>query len=68
MKKEQLKNIWGSYPNAAKALEITKGALHQWGEVLTIHQIDRVRGAAVRLGVYRPDLFPQPQGKDIAHG
>ncbi len=65
MKKEQLKALWGSYPKAAKALVITKGALHQWGDELTIHQIDRVRGAALRTGVYRPDLFPSPVKEQV---
>jgi hypothetical protein len=58
MKKKDLKAIFGgTYRSVAKALGITKGALPQWHEDLTLAQIDRARGAAVRLGVYRPELF-----------
>jgi hypothetical protein len=65
MKKEQIKLIFGgTYEKAAKALGLDKSSISCWGDVLTNAQVDRVRGAAVRLGVYRPDLFPQPQPSD----
>lgn len=60
MKKEALKQLWGTYEKAAKALGLTKGALPQWENELKPYQIDRVAGAALRTGVYRPDLFPAP--------
>jgi hypothetical protein len=60
MKKEILKTLWGNYSKAAKALGITKGAVSQWKETLELDEQDRVRGAAVRTGVYKPDLFPSP--------
>lgn len=59
MKKEILKKIWGSYPKAATALDITKGALHQWNQDLNSHQIDRVFGAAIRTSAYDPKHFPE---------
>ena len=59
MKKEVLKVLWGSLPKAAKALGITKGAIYQWEEHLPLDKIDRVRGAAMRTGVYKPSLFPE---------
>ena len=63
MKKEILKALWGNYSKAAQALGITKGAISQWKDTLDLDEQDRVRGAAVRLGVYKPDLFSQPQEK-----
>ena len=59
MDKKILKEMWGSYPEAAKALQITKGALHQWKEVLDNHKIDRVYGASVRTGVFDVRFFPK---------
>jgi hypothetical protein len=68
MKKEQLKTIFGNYVKAAKALGVTKGAITNWDTILDSHQVDRIRGAAVRLGVYNPDLFPQPNDKEVSNG
>lgn len=62
MRKETLKQIWGSYPNAEKALDITKGALHQWSQELNSHQVDRVFGAEIRTKSYRPEHFPERWG------
>jgi len=63
MKKEILKTLWGNYSKAAVALGLTKGAISQWSDILEPEKVDRVRGAAMRLGVYRKDLFPQQQSK-----
>lgn len=60
MKKEILKTLWGNYSKAAQALGITKGAVSQWKETLELDEQDRVRGAALRTGVYKPEFFPSP--------
>jgi len=39
----------------ARALGVTRSAISQWPEVLRQEQVDRVIGAAVRLGLWRPD-------------
>jgi len=66
MNKNILKKIFGSFTKAADALGVTKGSISSWPEELKHHHIDRVRGAAVRLGVYRPDLFPDFEANDAS--
>jgi UTP--glucose-1-phosphate uridylyltransferase len=51
MTKSDAIRIFGStVTEMAAAIGVTRSAVSQWPEQLTQHQIDRVVGAAVRLG------------------
>jgi len=45
---------FGSVNGACEALGITRQAFHGWMENLNHAQIDRVTGAAIRKGLYKP--------------
>jgi len=51
MNKKQAKYIFRGTANLAKALDITRQAIHQWPSELTQRQEDTVMGAALRLGI-----------------
>ena len=44
----------GQSQDLARALGVTPGAVSQWPEDLRPEQVDRVVGAAVRLGLWKP--------------
>ena len=67
MKKEDLKTVFRVETDyeVAQCLGIKKSSFSQAPKILNHAWVDRVRGAAVRLGVYRPDLFPEPNTKEV---
>ena len=51
MNKRQAKNLFGGRDqDLARAVGVTRSAVSQWKDELTQEQIDRVMGAALRLG------------------
>ena len=50
MDKQDAINMFGSVAAMAAALGITKNAIYMWPDPLPQHHIDRVVGAAIRLG------------------
>lgn len=62
MTKDQAAQIFGkTHADLARALEMTRGGISQWPDVLTEVQSDRVLGAAIRLGKRVPDEFLPPE-------
>ena len=64
--KKQVYALFGGAEAVAKALGYTSAATaHNWPAVLTVAVSDRVRGAAVRLGLLKlesaPSEVPAPQ-------
>lgn len=58
MTKHEAAAIFGGHlSDLARALDITRGGVSQWPEELTEAQIDRVIGAAIRLGRALPPRF-----------
>lgn len=55
MKKETAISIFGSGAALGRALELTRGAIHNWPEVLDIRKTDLVIGAAIRLEKITPE-------------
>lgn len=51
MKKSEAIQLFGSQSNMARALGITRQAVWQWPEDLSMIRTDWVRGAAMRLGI-----------------
>jgi DNA-binding transcriptional regulator YdaS (Cro superfamily) len=51
MKKQYAIDLFGSPSKLARALEITPGAVSQWGEVLTFSQECQVIVVALRQGL-----------------
>ena len=49
--KTQAAALFGTYTKLADTLGVTKGAISQWPEKLTVRQQNEVMGAAVRAGV-----------------
>lgn len=58
MNKAEAINIFGSASALARALGLTRGRISQWSSELDQAQIDRVTGAAYRLGLH--ELLPAP--------
>lgn len=58
MTKSEAISIFGSGAELARALGITRAAISQWPEILHQRDIDRVTGAALRLG--KPFKFELP--------
>lgn len=55
MTKQEAIRLFGGRPvNLAEALGITRSAVTQWPDELTVRQADMVRGAALRLGKLPP--------------
>lgn len=50
MTKKEAAELFGNYAKLARALGITKSAISGWPDDLRQDQIDRVVGAAIRLG------------------
>jgi DNA-binding transcriptional regulator Cro len=48
--KTQAIEVFGGVPNLAAALDVSRQAIYQWPETLDQKTVDRVVGAAVRLG------------------
>ena len=53
MTRQQAVNEFGSVKELAAALKITPQAIYQWPEKLDQAQVDRIRGALLRLGKLR---------------
>jgi transcriptional regulator with XRE-family HTH domain len=54
MRKQEAIALFGGTTKAmAEALKLTSSAVSQWPEDLRPEQVDRVIGAAVRLGLWR---------------
>lgn len=51
MKKSDAIEIFKTQAELARALGITRAAIHQWPDELTQRQSDEVTGAALRLGL-----------------
>jgi predicted transcriptional regulator len=51
MKKNQAIQIFGSVPNLASAIGVTRHAIYQWPDELSQRTSDEVVGAAMRLGL-----------------
>lgn len=56
MTKKEAAELFGNYADLARALGITKQAISGWPDDLRQEQVDRVNGAAIRLG-----KLPKPQ-------
>lgn len=54
MRKHDIKKLWKTYAEAARAIGITKGAITNWPEELSPIQQDRVIAAALREGKQIP--------------
>ena len=52
-KREAINLFGGRGSDLARAIGVTPSAVYQWGEALSLEQADRVRGAALRLGLIR---------------
>lgn len=52
-KREAIQLFGGKGAALARAIGVTPSAVYQWGEALSQEQSDRVRGAALRLGLIR---------------
>jgi len=61
MKKQDAIKLFGSARNLALALRITRQAIYQWPNKLPQARIDRINGAALRLGKLNPEY-----SKDVA--
>lgn len=60
--KKQVYALFGGAEAVARALGYTSAATtHNWPAVLTVSVSDRVRGAALRLGLLKLDLTPEPE-------
>ena len=55
MKKEFAASIFGSHAALARAMGVTRAAIGNWSSTLAQWQIDRVIGAALRLGKLTPE-------------
>jgi len=60
MTKQEAADLFGGvHADLARALDMTRGGISQWPDVLTEAQTDRVLGAAMRLGKPIPGSFIQ---------
>jgi len=66
MNKVEAINIFGNASALARALGLTRGRISQWSSELDQAQIDRVTGAAYRLGLHEllPAWNDNPISKD----
>lgn len=53
MKKHEAISLFRTVKELATALDITPQAIYQWPDELPQEQVDRVTGAAVRLGKFK---------------
>ena len=53
MTRQQAIDEFGSVKEMAAALKITPQAIYQWSDKLDQAQVDRIRGALMRLGKLR---------------
>jgi len=51
MSKNEAIKFFGSVGQLADALSISRQAIYQWPNDLPVYQVDRIFGAALRLGV-----------------
>lgn len=51
MSKDQAIKLFGQVKDLANALGVTRQAIYQWPDELPQHQIDRINGAALRVGL-----------------
>lgn len=58
MKKTEAVTAFGGVTNLAQALNVTRQAIYQKPEDLPQEDVDRIRGAALRLGVKMPAIKP----------
>ena len=63
-KTDAIRMFGGRQQDLADAIGITRSAVAQWPETLRQDQVDRVLGAAIRLGVVRC----QDSGAQECHG
>ena len=69
MTKQQAKALFGGTDEKlAKALGITRSAVTQWRDPLTQEQIDRVVGAAVRMGLWPRRSVLAPVAQTVSPG
>lgn len=62
MTKQEAADIFGGvHAELARALDMTRGGISQWPDELTEAQMDRVIGAAIRLGKTVPQRFREPR-------
>jgi len=54
MTKTQAAAIFGNQTKLGEAIGISRAAISQWPDKLTQKQVDRVIGAAIRLGKWPP--------------
>jgi hypothetical protein len=66
MTKEQAIAIFGSPKEMGRALGISRHAIYQWPDVLDQERIDRVVGAALRLGMALPTETPGASDREAA--
>lgn len=50
MTKSQAREVFGSFADVARALNVSRSYVSRWPEDLPENIADRIRGAAVRLG------------------
>jgi UTP--glucose-1-phosphate uridylyltransferase len=67
MTKHQAKALFGGTDaKLADALGLTRSAVTQWRDPLTQEQIDRVTGAAVRLGLWPRRSVQQAEAQSVS--
>ena len=55
MTKSDASKLFGNATRLAEALGIRPQAISQWPETLTQRQTDEITGAAIRLGLLKPE-------------
>ena len=60
MNKAVIKDIWGSYAAAARAIGVSRSTVSQWPNELTPRLQDRVIAAALRAGKRIPPEWLAP--------
>ena len=63
MTKAEAVALFGSQAAIARALGVTRGYISQWPDVLEERIADRVRGAALRLGLLAPATTRKANGR-----
>lgn len=55
MTKAHAITIFGSIPKLAASIGITRQAIYQWPDILDQRLTDEINGAALRLGLIKPE-------------